>query len=217
MSEVLHGKDSITPHELLHRNLGRLSIQNKNGVSERNRFVRKFDWIPHWQAEVTTALKGLPIQYKIIGGMPEPYPAARDTYNEAIKYWNESGLAIHHLDQALVNEDESIPSLESIRESFVIRSAIARFSLAHRHFDDYGWHPKKRDRKNCLPNRITEARLLTATQDLAEASDDRLYAAWFLARSSEGKRFDFWHNELVKVQHNPWVQEVQARNRQRPR
>lgn len=215
MSEVLFSREVITSQELLHRNLGRLSLKSKNGLSERNRFVSKFDWIPHWQAEVRIASRGLPVELKIIGGMPEPYSAARDTYNDAIKYWQESGLAVHQLEQALPSEDETIPSIDKIRDNFMTRAAMAKFSLAHRHFDEFGWHPRSRDKKNQIPNQITDARILSTTQGLANASDDRLFAAWFLAHHSENQRFNFWYEELMKVQGNPWVQEVQARNRAR--
>lgn len=216
MSELISERQNITSYELLRRDLGRLGIQSKNGLSERNRFVKKFEWIPHWKAEVTIALRGLPVQFNnIIGRMPEPYPAARDSYHEAVKYWQESGLALHRLDQALVHEDESTPSVDKIRGSFVVRAAMAEFSLAHRHFDEFVWHPTKRDRKNQIPNQITDARLLSTTQDLAKASDDRLYAQWLLARHSEEKRYDFWHEQLVSIQDDPWVQEVQYRNSQR--
>jgi hypothetical protein len=110
-----------------------------------------------------------------------------------------------------------VPSVDLIRQNFAVRGAMARYNLAHYHFDNFSWHPKKRDKLQRLPNRMTDARLLTTAQDLAHASDDKLYANWFLARISEGKRFNFWHRELYKVQSNERVQEIQARNRQRPR
>lgn len=217
MKEALTKNEALAPGSLIQRDLGRLSIISRNGLSERNRFVKKFDWIPHWKAEVTVALRGLPIQLKIIEGMPEPGPAAGQTYENVLKYWDEAHLSMYQLEQAIPKEGEKAPSPDLIRQNFYTREAMARFGLAHAQMDSYSWHPRARNRRQRIQNQLNDGRLLSSTMELAGASDDRLYAQWFLARVSEGKRFDFWHNELVKVQSNPLVMEHQARNRQKPR
>ena len=115
-------------------------------IARRNRFIDRYFWRPHWQAEVTTAITGL---NERVSEAYERYglKKAYFVWNNAQKYRNEASAAFVTLQRVRDPNLSDLPDANAIRADEEVLRPMAEYLWATNQLDNL-------DSKNFQPHRV---------------------------------------------------------------
>lgn len=170
-------------------------------LDREDKFMEKFTWVPHWQAEATTAVKGLrpaineADHHANLSGVESVLANARG-------YKLEAGHDLTYLESVLDNSrDENTLNIGSVRKDTRVLEVLAKHQLFASALVQHKWPGHKKDNR---------AKRIHASMDtISSLGDEDLEMLWRGARVSSVKRYTFWHDQLQEVNQHPRVRASQ--------